>query len=174
MAPGSKVSVCRSREGLRMPGMWQVIRSFFASGFPGRAALPPCVPVVALVLDEQDRHVLTSVSGHGLLDVHFVESCEEACAVANELTAPVILFDRDWAGSEWKTVVECLAVSPHRACVILMSSVSDDYLWQELIRRGGYDVLPKPLQADNVARLVKLAVSFWNSAPKPTAPARRS
>jgi FixJ family two-component response regulator len=58
--------------------------------------------------------------------------------------------------------------------VILVSGVRDDYLWQEVIRRGGYDVLPKPLRADSVARIVKLALSYWKSAPKRVASGAKS
>ena len=111
--------------------------------------------------------------------MHFVESCDEASTVSNQLTAPVILFDRDWPATEWRAAVRSLAASPHRACVILMSGVADDYLRQELIRRNGYDVLPKPLRAENVSRVIRLALSYWSSAAwtdaaDPTAPARRS
>jgi len=130
--------------------------------------------VVALVVSEQDRHVLTSVSSLEPLEMHFVASCEEACAVAKTLTAPVILLDRDWPGTQWKVSVQSLAALPHRACVVLMSGVSDDYLLQELNRRGGYDVLLKPLRVDNAARVVKLALSYWNSAPKSAVLARMS
>jgi FixJ family two-component response regulator len=79
----------------------------------------------------------------------------------------VILLDRDWPETEWKAAVERLASSPHHPCVILVSGVSDIYLSQELARRGGYDVLPKPLQADKVERTVRLALSYWNTAAKP-------
>jgi len=83
------------------------------------------------------------------------------------LKAPVILLDRDWPGTGWRAAVERLASSPHRPCVILVSGVSDIYLSQELARRRGYDVLPKPLQADKVERTVRLALSYWNCAAKP-------
>jgi DNA-binding NtrC family response regulator len=157
-----------------MPRLWQAIHSFFACGIPSRMALPARVPVVALVVNEQDRQVLASVSDQEPFDVHFAESYEVARAVANQLTAPIVLLDRDWPGAEWRTAVERLAAAPHCACVILMSGVSDDYLLQELIRWGGYDILPKPLRADKAARVVKLALSYWNSAPKPAAPRRGS
>jgi len=134
---------------------------------------PARIPVVALVTSDQDRYVLGSVSGQDSLEVHFAESCEEAYTIANRLVAPVILLDRDLLGTDWKTAVKTLADSPHGACVILMSGVVDDYLRQEVIRRGGYDVLPKPLRADRVIPLVKLALSYWMSAPKPAVQARR-
>jgi DNA-binding NtrC family response regulator len=126
------------------------------------------------VVNEQDRHVLSSLSGHEPLDLHFAESYDEGQALANQLTAPVVLFDRNWPGAEWKLDVAGLAASPHHPCVILMSSVADDYLFQEVIRRGGYDVLPKPLRPDNAARVLKLALSYWSRSAKPTVPARRS
>jgi FixJ family two-component response regulator len=173
MEPGSNLSLSPSPGGLRMPGVWQVIHSFFNDVTPRRRAFPPRIPVVALVASEQDRDVLTNVSGQEPLEVHFVESSEEAGTLANQLNAPIILFDRDWPGTEWRVNVQSLAALPHRACVILMSGVSDDYLLQELIRRGGYDVLPKPLRTDSVARVVKLALSYWNSAPRSAALARR-
>jgi len=160
-----------------MPGVWQTLHSWFTRTFARenshRTVLPPRVPVVALVVSEEDRGVLTGVSVREPMDIHFVESWEEACAAADRLAAPVILFDRDWPGTEWRVIVQSLARSGHRACVVLISGVSDDYLWQELIRRGGYDVLSKPLRADNVTRVIKLALSYWNSAPKSTVTAQR-
>jgi DNA-binding NtrC family response regulator len=149
-----------------MPRVWEMVHSLFTCGASGRVMLPPRVPVVALVVNEQDRHVLASVFGEEPLDMRFAESCDEACSVANQLMAPIILLDRDWPEIEWRAAVERLTASPRKACVILLSGVSDAYLWQELTRRGGYDVLPKPLQADRVERTVKLALSFWSSAPK--------
>jgi len=143
-----------------MARVWRVLNSLFAGLSRDRLALPRRVPIVALVVDEQDRRVLASISGQELLDIHFVESREEVCSAAKRLIAPVVFLDRDWRGTEWKTDVQRLAASPHHACVILLSGVSDVYLWQELIRWGGYDVLPKPLQADKVASVVKLAMTY--------------
>lgn len=160
---GSSPSVSDGRSGLRMPKIWRVIHSVFASS-SNQESVPSRIPVVAIVVSEEDRNVLAGVSGMELLDLHFAESCEEAFRVANQLTAPVILFDRDLPGAEWRTAVGGLAALPQRACVILMSGVVDDYLRQELVRRGGYEILPKPLRADNVLRVIKLALSYWTSA----------
>jgi FixJ family two-component response regulator len=161
-----------------MPHLWQVIHSFFGAG-PGRMNLgasvlrPASVPLVALIVHELDRQVLKSVAGPQSWEVHFVESCEQARAVAENLAAPVILLDRDWPSSEWRVWVERLASSSHDPCVILVSGVADAYLWQELIRRGGYDILAKPFREGNVARVIKLALC-WASAPKQVAQTGKS
>lgn len=51
----------------------------------------------------------------------------------------------------------------HGACVILISAVSDGFLWQEVVRRGGLDVLSKPLRPDHAANVIKWAMAYWNS-----------
>ena len=150
-----------------MPRLWQVIHSFFGRGLPDALEAPPHVPVVALIVNQQDRHVLASAADQESLEIHFAESCEEAGAMANRLVAPIILLDRDWPGSDWRAAVAYLGASLQGACLILVSGVTDAYLWQELIRRGGYDVLAKPLRAPNIARVIKLALHYRASAARP-------
>ena len=127
-------------------------------------SIEPRIPIVALVVSDHDRDVLNYISGREPLDIHFAESHVDAWEAMNRLNSPVILYDRDWPNAEWRTTVQALASSPHHCCVILASRVADDYLWQELIRCGGYDLLAKPFRADDVARALKLAVSYWKSA----------
>src|SRR5579863_4861947 len=117
-----------NRRRCRLTRVWEMLHSLFIRGVPRRVTVAPRVPVVALMVNEQDRHVLASVFGQDPLDVRFAESCEEAYSVTNQLTAPVILLDRDWPGTEWKAAVERLASLPHQPCVILVSGVSDTYL----------------------------------------------
>jgi DNA-binding NtrC family response regulator len=93
--------------------------------------------------------------------MHFVASREDAAAVINRLSVPVAVVDRDWRGTEWRTVVQHLAAAQQRPCVILMSAVADEYLWEELNRCGGYDTLAKPLRAEDAAHLIRLALSYW-------------
>lgn len=157
-----------------MPHVWRVINSFFGGEIPVRITLPKRIPVVALLVDEQDRRSLSRISGDESLDVHFAESCQDAAALAQKLTAPIILLDRDWPESEWKSSAASLASSRLGACIILVSAQLDGSLWQELIRSGGYDVLAKPLRPEKVARIVKLALSYWTSATRQAVTARRA
>ena len=152
--------------------MWRAIHSFLADS-PGRSRLfvkdassqvARRTPVVALVASHGDREVLTGISQHEPLDMHFAESRAAAWDAMIRLHSPLILYDRDWPNAEWRTTVRTFASSPQRSCVILVSRVADDYLRQELIGRGGYDLLAKPFRADDVTRSLKLALSFWTTA----------
>ena len=151
-------------------GMWRFLQSLFAETSARRAPLSSRTPVVAMVVNQPDRGVLTAVAAQEPFALRFAESYEDAWSLARQLSAPVILVDRDWPGCDWRWSVEKLAALPHGACVILVSGVADDYLWQELIRRGGYDVLGKPLRGDDVARVLKLALSYWRASTNPAVP----
>jgi CheY-like chemotaxis protein len=179
MVRGPKALRCLTRGGPQLLAMWRALHSFLADA-PRRVraerryvslltrdhcdATTTRIPIVALVVSPEDRKILTSISDHGSLEMHFAESRVEAWDAVNRLNSPVIVYDRDWPNAEWRTTVQTFASSPKRSCVILASRVADDYLRQELIRCGGYDLLAKPFRADDVARAFKLALSYWRSA----------
>ncbi len=127
------------------------------------------ITVIGLAIRDEDRRVLAGSSSRSHWNVLFTDTCDEARAAVDQLGAPVILCDRDLPGEDWRDVVEVLSSSPHRTCVILISKVVDDYLWNETVKRGGHDVLPKPLREEDVVRAVRLAWSYWNSARRTTA-----
>jgi DNA-binding NtrC family response regulator len=128
--------------------------------------------IVALVIDEADRTVLTGAAARNPWVLHFADTYAQAWATLNHLKAPIILCDRRLSGEDWRDVVYMMALSPHHACAILLSHVVDDYLWNEVIRVGGYDVLSTPLREDELVRSVRLAWSYWNTAAK-VSPLRR-
>lgn len=164
-----------------MLAMWTVIQSLLAGVLGGgrrqggfdpsepsslqgnRSASTPIVRIVALVVSDYDRKLLESISGRSQWAVHFVGTYDETCTALNQLNPPVILCDRDLLGADWRDIIRKLAAVPHCACVVLLSNVVDDRLWNEVIRMGGYDVLSKPLREDDAVRAVKMAWSYWNS-----------
>jgi FixJ family two-component response regulator len=144
--------------------MWSAVKSLVAT-ISGRVKAPSLasrVTIIGLVVSEQDRDLLTGICREHQWDIHFTRTCRAATEAANRLKAPIILCDRDLPGTEWRDAVRALA-SSGGACVILLSKVLDDYLWNEVGHHGGHDVLSKPLQESDVVRAVKLAWSYWNS-----------
>jgi FixJ family two-component response regulator len=115
---------------------------------------------------DAERRALTGICSRNRWNLLFAETCEAARTALDKLKAPVILCDRDLPGKGWRGAVEDLASSPHRACIILVSEVVDTYLWNEVVSKGGFDVLSKPLREEDVVRAVRLAWSYWNSATR--------
>lgn len=124
----------------------------------------PLVSTLTVGVDAYpDRAVLSQACELARCDLQVASSCEDACHLASRLRAPVILYDRDIQETEWRAAVGVLSALPHRPLVILISRVADEYLWNELFRIGGFDVLRKPLRAEDVSRTLNLALSYWRS-----------
>jgi DNA-binding NtrC family response regulator len=132
-----------------------------------RQSSPPArVSVVALVVNQQDRQVLDAQE---TFEAHLAESLENAWDLTKMFHAPVVLLDRNWPGTDWRAAIQGFASSPYRPCAILISGVADDYLWETVVRLGGYDILAKPLRADSVERVIKLALAYRDVALGPLA-----
>ena len=118
------------------------------------------ITVVAIAPDGRDKQALSSFSVHGQWDLALAGSCEEALELLKNTRAAVILCDRDLPGIDWRDALQLLAASRPDCSIILASSVNDEYLWDEVIHKGGYDVLAKPLQEEQTVRAVNLAWSY--------------
>jgi DNA-binding NtrC family response regulator len=125
-----------------------------------RAEGPERIPVVAITPDEDDKKSLAAFAVRGQWELVWTRSCEEALETLKRMPAAVILCDRDLPGVDWRTALERLAASRADCAIILTSSVNDEYLWDEVIHKGGYDVLSKPLQQEQTVRAVNLAWSY--------------
>ena len=120
------------------------------------------IRVLAITNDDRDKRALAAFSVRNRWDLIMTGACEEALEIVKKGGAAVILYDRDLPGLDWRDALRKLAAATPACPVILTSPVNDGYLWGEVIRRGGYDVLAKPLEEDQTVRFVNLAWSLWN------------
>jgi hypothetical protein len=144
--------------------MWQRIRSLFAppAAQPGDA--PRSRITIVSLLEDHDRSLIAGVCNENQWDVFFAKTCAEARQASEQIKPQIILIDRDLADGDWRRSLSVCASSSAGACALLISKVADDYLWNEVVCNGGYDVLRKPLREPDVLRAVKFAWSYWNSA----------
>jgi DNA-binding NtrC family response regulator len=128
--------------------------------------------MVALLAEERDCAVLADICRRSHWNVSFANTCSEALALMDRVKAPILFIDRDLAGSDWRGAMASFASSSSRTCIMLISRVVDVYLWNEVVRYGGYEVLAKPLRGDDVSRAVRLAWSYWSTAARSSAAAK--
>ena len=125
-----------------------------------RRGISEKIPVLAIAPDERDKSSLSSFSARGQWDLALTGSCDEALDMLKKMRAAVILCDRDLPGVDWRNALEKLSAARPDCPIVLASSVNDEYLWDEVVHTGGYDVLSKPLQEDLTVRVVNLAWSY--------------
>ncbi len=141
--------------------MWH-LKSRDASAHP----LPP--EFIYIGADQRDRDAAAQVAGDGKWRVTLADSLTAGNACAAAGTAAVIFIDRDLVDrdipeSDWRSTVHVLAGTRSSPCVVLASSVIDDYLFEEVVKQGGFDILAKPVQTDELRRTVSLALAYWKS-----------
>lgn len=74
----------------------------------------------------------------------------------------VVLCERDLPDGKWKDLLSQVAPLSDPPCLIVTSRVADEYLWAEVLNLGGYDVLAKPFDVQEVRRVVTLACEHWS------------
>jgi len=119
--------------------------------------------IVVLLADNQDRKLLSRLADEQHWTLYYANTCGEAWDLLNQTHAPIALCDRDLPATDWPGVVQMMASAPHKTYTILLSKVADDYLWNEVIRHGGHDLLATPLAEEKVLRAIRLAISWNNS-----------
>jgi hypothetical protein len=112
------------------------------------------VPVV--FASERHREVgliqgLLSGSKWGLVRASSWTEVRAYCTGAANL---LVLLDEQFQDSSWRAEIQSL---PNHPAVILISDVSDPYLWTEFVRSGGFETLARPIGREELLRVLSFA-----------------
>jgi two-component system KDP operon response regulator KdpE len=69
----------------------------------------------------------------------------------------VVIAESELPNWNWKRVLYDLRSLSETPQLVVASRTADDYLWSEVLNMGGYDVLPRPLEKDEVERVIAAA-----------------
>lgn len=126
----------------------------------GTALAAEPVKLVAITEKPEDSMALEQIASDYQWRISIVGSSGAAIASLNEQPTPLVICDRDLASEDWRDVLTKIAALPQAVCVLLASRVVDDYLWRQVIRSHGYDVVSKPFQPEELRRAVTFAWSW--------------
>jgi len=130
---------------------------------PGQAAAAEPVTLLAILRTAAERATLEQIAAPSGWTLHLTDSYEQARALLAAAAIPLVVVDRDLPGADWRQLVPALAGLPHAPCILLASAVADEYLWLEISRHGGHDILPKPFEREAVTRVVTFAWAWRRS-----------
>jgi PleD family two-component response regulator len=66
----------------------------------------------------------------------------------------VVIAEGRSPGARWQRLLDALRDLPEPPQLVVTSRTADDFLWSEVLNRGGYDVLPRPLNREEVERVI--------------------
>lgn len=124
-----------------------------------RNSVDDTIRVLAVQPKSEDRTTLTQIAEKAGWYLDFAETLEAARYWLQRNRAAVVVYDRDLADGDWRKALETFTAKGTACPVVLKSPVIDDQLWQEVIQRGGYDVITTPLNEQRVVRTVEFAWS---------------
>ena len=107
--------------------------------------------------DEEDHEVLNELFRHNSWILHRASSVNSASALLNEGTTSVVITERHFPVGDWKDVLDVVHHLPKAPLLIVISRAADNYLWAEALNLGAYDVLAKPLDQTEAARVLTSA-----------------
>jgi PAS domain-containing protein len=131
------------------------------------------IRVLAITRDRGCRERLRDLAKFYSWDLFLCPNCERAAEVFASEMVPIVVCDRDTLNIDWREAFEQIIGTDRSRCVILCSMADDNSLWQEVIRRGGYDVVRKPVREEQLVRAIQFAWTFW-LAIHPHSSARQS
>jgi len=108
--------------------------------------------------------------------------CSSASEALRQITSEeieLIICERDLPDGNWKTILAASEAMEPAPLVLVVSQHADEILWAEVLNLGGYDVLLKPFDRNEVNRVIAMAWRFGHgkrareTAP-PIAPSRPS
>lgn len=138
----------------------------------GSGGLASEVAILCLLREDGDQSLIAEACRKFQWRVQFTSTVEQAQRLLARTDFQIVLLDRDLAGDDWREAMTRLGTPSGAWCILLVSKVFDDYLWNEVVRIGGYDVLAKPLRERDVTRALRLAWSYWMSANRPASKTR--
>jgi FixJ family two-component response regulator len=115
--------------------------------------------ILAFISSSTDSETIATLASTSALPVIISRTLNHSLA----RDAAIVILDRDLTGADWRPNVTSLVHSKLNPCVILLSRVADDYLFEELTRQGGFDITTKPIRIDELQRIIKLALNFWKN-----------
>jgi hypothetical protein len=107
-----------------------------------------------------DHQFFQSLFDHSNWKLFHCYCAEDACSFLDEIVAPVVVADEGSRGA-WKAVLRAGSrLRPVPRLIVIPNQV-DRRLWAEVLNLGGYDLLPRPWDGGEVARVLSHAWLSW-------------
>jgi hypothetical protein len=121
------------------------------------------VRLIVITADEEFYLRLQQIAGTSGWGITRALSTDEVAMLISAKPTPIVIYDSDWNGGNWRNALRKMSDLPAHPCVLLASRVEDDYLLREVVRYHGYDLLPKSAPSEKLIHRLEFAW-FWARA----------
>jgi len=136
-----------------------------SSGGPRHKDDAPGVRLLVITADFEYYTRLSQAATAAGWSIRAASTVEEAIPHVQSGAFPLIVYDGD-ANGDWRGAFDRIRSVSSSVCLVLASLVTDPYLWEEVIQRGGFDVIPRLAAREELINKLRFAW-FWNETLRP-------
>lgn len=130
------------------------------------------VTVLSIGRGDENHDDLGAIFSHTNWILHRADTRLEALLRLHQALIPVVVCETKLADGTWRDVFDDLGALADPPLLLVAARQADNALWAEVLNVGGYDVLSRPFDPDEVIRTVSLAWLHWKQATRRHAPLR--
>ena len=120
------------------------------------------ITVLSVSPSRRDHEVLETILGQSKWRLHRASSCQEAWRILHQTPIDVIVTERSFPGGlTWRDLLDEVSAMREVPPVIVTARAVDDAIWAEVLSAGAFDLLPKPLDPEEVRQVISLS---WRGA----------
>jgi DNA-binding response OmpR family regulator len=123
------------------------------------------VSALAIGEFEQDRPLLQNIFRDLGWRLFEAQDRRRAMHCLERNPVQVVIAESELRNWDWRKVLADIRRLSEPPQLIVTSRTADDYLWAEVLNIGGYDVLPQPLERDEVERVIAAACRHYAMPP---------
>jgi DNA-binding NtrC family response regulator len=97
-----------------------------------------------------DRETLESLLAGSPWELVAVANVGETVKALHRVSVPIVLCDQNLDDQPWHETVRALIKARRKTSVTVLTNAGGAGLWAELARRGGFDLLARPFERDQV------------------------
>ena len=121
------------------------------------------VKVLLISPFDEDHRDLREILRHSNWQQHEARTLVGALGFLQDNPTPVVICEAELPDGTWKDVLAQLALIKCPPILVVSARLADEKLWSEVLRLGGYNVLVKPLNMQEVSRVVSFSWLLWKN-----------
>ena len=121
------------------------------------------VSALVIGLPDADRSQLAEIFAGRGWQLSLTPTLGEARGLIDATPVSVVLCESDLPDGGWREILEDLLGRSEPPPLVVTSRLADELLWSEVLNRGGYDVLAKPLDNEEVTRVMGAAARHFDA-----------
>lgn len=112
---------------------------------------------------EQDYQYLQRIFGGKVeWNLNYASTLNSGLEAVTRNQITMVICEAELPDGNWRDLLQGLTKFPKPPLLIVVSNLVDEKLWEEVLNRGGYEMLMKPFDTIEVRRTIALARLHWN------------